>query len=575
MRVDLFEATNRIGGRCLSVAIPGISAPAELGAMRYTQRHRLFHDLIQYLSSQEVSLAPIAMSEGMANESYFLRGWAMDQDTLQKGKCRGCSTPYPFRLEKDDLPHPKSDDQKPLPSDLVIHAINKAWHDMTFPERAPGRLSQYTKRRGSCKLSDLTLPEWEWVKRNGQISDIDLCDIGFWNLLQHYLSNEAFDLLHQGLGYVSIVSNWNAAEAMSWFFHDFADKSDYFMLPSGFQAVPRTLLRTISPEYEATFVHPNNKLVAIRRVPKNGETIWQLRFELSITTKNQKVRKAHRAVEARHLVLAIPRAELEALRFEDKVENYQWDSLKNPEYFEAVRPHRLFKILLLYRRTWWNDRDLPAGDSGRVCTDLPLRQMYYFDPGWLKNHSTPRRKSDISYDFRSPKHGDASRLSLVMASYSDDYHVSFWDPLTTGDPLRVHDSDAEDIFNASAVEKLHLLTDHFGAPERMVKKVEDLLAEVHGRKGGIGSTPILSLYRDWRAGWHTWEPRTRPWTTAESMIQPFADSNLYICGEAYSREQGWIEGALKTSERVLQRLQCGRPEWFRGNEEFFQDYISF
>ena len=33
------------------------------------------------------------------------------------------------------------------------------------------------------------------------------------------------------------------------------------------------------------------------------------------------------------------------------------------------------------------------------------------------------------------------------------------------------------------------------------------------------------------------------------MLNPL--HNLYICGESYSNNQAWIEGALETSEKIL------------------------
>ena len=32
--------------------------------------------------------------------------------------------------------------------------------------------------------------------------------------------------------------------------------------------------------------------------------------------------------------------------------------------------------------------------------------------------------------------------------------------------------------------------------------------------------------------------------------------NFYICGENYSLYQAWCEGALQTSESVLNKLEC-------------------
>jgi lysine 2-monooxygenase len=54
------------------------------------------------------------------------------------------------------------------------------------------------------------------------------------------------------------------------------------------------------------------------------------------------------------------------------------------------------------------------------------------------------------------------------------------------------------------------------------------------------------------------------------MIQPLAHipalsaAALYVCGEAYSLNQGWVEGALSTAENLLQtRFKLAPPFWAR------------
>ena len=46
---------------------------------------------------------------------------------------------------------------------------------------------------------------------------------------------------------------------------------------------------------------------------------------------------------------------------------------------------------------------------------------------------------------------------------------------------------------------------------------------------------------------------------AGKLVRPFVDADLYTCGEAFSGEQGWIEGALKSAERVLESMGLPSP----------------
>lgn len=52
----------------------------------------------------------------------------------------------------------------------------------------------------------------------------------------------------------------------------------------------------------------------------------------------------------------------------------------------------------------------------------------------------------------------------------------------------------------------------------------------------------------WANGVHNWLPMVNSSLIYDQIQNPF--HNIYICGEAYSRWQGWIEGALETAQEV-------------------------
>jgi hypothetical protein len=48
----------------------------------------------------------------------------------------------------------------------------------------------------------------------------------------------------------------------------------------------------------------------------------------------------------------------------------------------------------------------------------------------------------------------------------------------------------------------------------------------------------------------------------EYMRKPMSTENVFICGEAYSAQQGWVEGALCVAEKMLQdHFKLAWPEW--------------
>lgn len=50
-------------------------------------------------------------------------------------------------------------------------------------------------------------------------------------------------------------------------------------------------------------------------------------------------------------------------------------------------------------------------------------------------------------------------------------------------------------------------------------------------------------------------------TVAAAILQPDPSVPLYVCAEAYSHDQGWVEGALDTAEQVVELLGVETAEW--------------
>jgi protoporphyrinogen oxidase len=53
----------------------------------------------------------------------------------------------------------------------------------------------------------------------------------------------------------------------------------------------------------------------------------------------------------------------------------------------------------------------------------------------------------------------------------------------------------------------------------------------------------------WKIGDHAWKPGYDSNKIAKALLNPM--TNVYLCGEAYSHNQSWIEGALESSKEVL------------------------
>jgi lysine 2-monooxygenase len=79
--------------------------------------------------------------------------------------------------------------------------------------------------------------------------------------------------------------------------------------------------------------------------------------------------------------------------------------------------------------------------------------------------------------------------------------------------------------------------------------------------------PYSAIYHSWNedpygGGWHEWKANCRLDQVMCRMRKPVAEHHIHIVGEAYSYNQGWMEGALDTAESTLQEFfGLKTPPW--------------
>lgn len=165
------------------------------------------------------------------------------------------------------------------------------------------------------------------------------------------------------------------------------------------------------------------------------------------------------------------------------------------------------KVYLAYERAWWRDLGLLPGKS---VSDGPLRQTIYLPE-------------------------DDQGRSMILASYSFGRHS-----------LRAFpglESSPDD-------------TESGRLDPSVVREITDALSDLHGV-----SVPLPVDGRGVRWGDNTlgndiplWGPGVEPWTIADALAEPLERRRLFVCGDALSLNQGWVLGALQTTDRVLQHI---------------------
>jgi hypothetical protein len=179
--------------------------------------------------------------------------------------------------------------------------------------------------------------------------------------------------------------------------------------------------------------------------------------------------------------------------------------------------------------------------QGQTVTDLPIRQCYY----WPVEDPNAKGGVILVYD-------DGQDLEYWASLRSLKYNTAFATK-AKGKPPK---SDGSLPFPR---------WEEFEAPALMVQEAHRQLLEIHGIEAKKEFEPYTAAYMDWGrnpygGGANFWPLHVDSYAVSDKILQPVANVPVFICGEAYSHQQGWVEGALATAENMLQRhLGLGPP----------------
>lgn len=495
--VAVFEADNHIGGRLLSLQPPKIPhMMAEAGGMRFLpQVQPLITKLVKSLDLETYPL-PVDRPENIA----YMRG-----THLRLWDFQHCPRKVPYHLTYQEFGN--------TATGLIVNAIEQIVPGITDPN-----LNDHERRK---------------MAREARFDNVPLYKQGFWNVLSRVMSGEAYQLGVDAGGYQSSFSNWNAADAIPWYLADFGIGAAYVACQKGYQEIPLKIAELF--KRAGGEIRLNTRLRGFEWNRK--KKTFELHFD------------GMRSIEADSLVLAMPRRSLElVLPGSLPLQNITG-------LIQSVTPKPLFKLFATYEYPWWRTagariegKYIPL-QAGRTTTDLPVRQTYY----WPYNTGKPVVKG----------------RGMLMASYDDGLNISYWDGFRSkrGRAWRDEARNVKELeqFRGEADRENSPSTSKwrdYPAPARMVQEIQRQLTLIHG----FSFIPdvVDACYKDWGddpfgGGWNAWNIGVESSKVSQEILQPCRDDEeklpLYICGEAYSLNQGWVEGALETADEVLAKIK--------------------
>jgi monoamine oxidase len=462
LRIRLFEASDRIGGRLHSIAFP--QAPhlvAEIGGMRFLDAHRHVSGLVSTLALDSRNY-PTDRDENRV----MLRGINYAQKDVHAGVAH-----FPYRIPDAD--------QRP-DSNYFDRAIANVLPDA--PRMSP---SDWRKIRRTYRFKNRLLRDW--TNRA---------------LLLEGMSAEELSFSEDISGYDDWIEGETGLDEMDYYFVHDDDSKPYKTIVGGYQRLPLSLAERA--EKSGAAIAMSERLVSLRTTA-NG-------FELAFRDSVGRLA----TLEAAKVILALPRRALEG------IENFP--AAREPRFarlIASVTPIPACKGLLLYRRPWWRDHGII---EGRSITDMPARQFYCLGSETVRSQSEP-----------TDGYG-------VLMAYCDEKSVRTWSALA-GSPSGFAALDGD------------------SALAREVHREAQLVL------GATALQPLAAYFQDWTidpygGAWHYYALGHDGAVDGEAIVKPLPDQDLFVCGEAYSFAQGWVEGALERAEAVLQRhFGLKPPSW--------------
>lgn len=530
----IFERSNRTGGRLDSDLIhfgEHETVKEEEGGMRFT--FDLMDDLMSLLLifGLDEEVVPFPMS-GSGTNRLFFRGRSFTREESQANNYEIWSSLY----------HLAPSEQGINPGGII---------DTIFNRILAGN-PQFTERPAQKS------PEfWQKFRLGCQWKGVALIDWSLWNLCTDMgYSAECIQMMYGLAGFNgTFLSRMNAGEAFQ-LLEDFPPNPDFHTLKNGFSTLPNALVEAIGKEH----IHLQTKVESILSRNNDG-------YVVQYTSVNRQGVSHTDTIKAKKLILALPRLPLEQLFVTSPALNSQpggqaaklWDTL------QTTTNQALLKINLYYDRPWWG-----AGLSGREAvgygpnfSDLPLGSVYPFYAIDEEALAALEYSQVLQTRHEQPTEDIARKLNQIaekkynapaaLTIYCDYLNINFWKALQGNG--KEFDSPMQREYNQKQPQTL------FAASEGVVEAATGFFRQLFNTH--YVPRPVLTSARIWDGsqlskvpasegfdyGVHQWGLHAKDDEVISYLTQPLED--LYVCGEAFSDYQGWVEGALRSADLVL------------------------
>ncbi|MCI0562676.1 MAG: FAD-dependent oxidoreductase, partial [Nitrososphaera sp.] len=357
-------------------------------------------------------------------------------------------------------------------------------------------------------INELEDADYDNIRRKAVVDGVSLWNMGFWNLLSDVLSPMAVVKLRDWASFYHLLpENPNAAEWLVFWLR--AMKSgDLRGIRGGMYRLIWKFVKVLE-KCTNIAIQRNAKLV---KLTKSGNDRVCLTFE--DPTHDTSVER---------VILAVPKRPLELLNLPDTLKDKGASDThvkQLKKHLNAVFGFPLLKCFFILHQPWWEDNR----PLNRYASSIPTREIKY----------------DKSKD---------KTKGMVMV-YTDRPATQFW---------------ADYLVDKYEQHKAEVWLSHEANPRLWKRFVQ--YARDYEHHDFTKDRLLACGMRDWGkdpygGACHSWRPGAKSWEAID-YLRAFSldgreenkeNKNIHICGEAYSDYQGFIEGALRSAEKVIDAI---------------------
>lgn len=525
--IVVLEASDRTGGRLDSDLIEfanGEVVKEEQGGMRF-----LFDNMDNLMAlflklDLAKQIVPFPMNSSGNNRLYF-RGNSFNVAESKEQDHQIWSVLY--NLDPAE--------QHVNPKDIINTVFNRILQvNPQFTDRPDNRGPEFWQKfRLECKWNGIGLNQWSL---QGLFSDM-----GY--------SNECITMLYRLLGFNgTFLSKMNAGVAYQ-LLEDFPADVKFRTFIDGFSTLPNALVDAIGDDK----IFLQSRVVDLDSDDAGGYIVTYRKGDEFKTIRAEKV------------ILGLPRLALEKLflranalhKLPEAESKGLWDTL------QTASNQPLLKINLYYENAWWGKHisGQKGVEFGPNFADLPTGSVY---PFYAVNEELV---AALEYDEQvaepNPELAEktkAIRLEkynrpAALTIYCDFMNINFWSGLQNVAPL--FSSPMQTQYSGAAD------SDIYPASEAVVREATRFFKEIFNTH--YVPEPAMTSVRIWEGtvkfdapasqqfgyGVHQWAIGADDKQVMEALTEPLP--NLFTCGEAFSDYQGWVEGALRSTDLVLKK----------------------